>query len=396
MKRILFILLVIPIVLAAQKPIKPSIPKAEKALRAGEYAEAIAIINATVSSEKFANNAKAWYLKGLIFAAIDTTQNQAAKELVDGDPFPIAQEALEKAYKLDPDNGSFVNGPEGFPMITGQVNAYLAQKYFDKGIKAYSEDKDYKEAWKQIERTLYFVPEDTSILLNAGLFFAPSADEHEKGIANLNKYLELGGTSTDAYIMMFSIYRDELKDNDKALDIVKQAMKAHPKNPEFPKYELDMYVRMGKLVDAKEAMEKQAASDPADAETRYFLGVINQRLEDNATARKWFDESVKIDPKYFEPRLAIAELVHLDAKKVKQQMNNLGITADDKKKRFELDKVLVENLKKALPYWEAAEKISPDDEKVLDNLYAIYSDLDMQSQMTRIQKKMQTLGLWNE
>lgn len=394
MKRILLIILIVPIAVFAQKPIKPSLPKAEKALRSGEYAEAKAIIDATVSSEKFADNAKAWYLKGLIYAAIDTTKNEAAKSLVE-EPFPIVKESFEKAYALDPDNGSFINGPEGFPMLTDQVNAYLAQSYFEKGIKAYQDDKDYKEAWKQVERTLYFVPEDTSILMNAGIFFAPSADEHEKAIKYLNKYIERGGTSTDAYIMMFSIYRDELKDNDKALEVVKQAMKAHPKNTEFPKYELDMYVRMGKLVDAKEAMEKQAASDPSDAETRYFLGVINQRLEDNATARKWYDESVKIDPQYFEPRLAIAELVHLDAKKVKQEMNQLGITEADKKKRFELDKVLVENLKKALPYWEAAEKLSPDDEKVLDNLYSIYSDLDMQSQMARIQKKMKALGLWD-
>lgn len=386
--------MIMPFVVLAQKPIKPSIPKAERALRNGEYAEAKDIIDATVSNEKFAKNAKAWYLKGLIYAAIDTTKNEAAKSLV-AEPFPIAKESFEKAYALDPDNGSFINGPEGFPMLTDQVNAYLAQSYFEKGIKAYQDDKDYKEAFKQVERTLYFVPNDTSILMNAGIFFAPSADEHEKSIQYLNKYLEQGGTSTDAYTMLFSVYRDELKDNDKALEVVKKAMKAHPKNSEFPKYELDMYVRMGKLVDAKEAMEKQAASDPTDAETRYFLGVINQRLDDNATARKWYDEAVKIDPQYFEPRLAIAELVHLDAKKVKQEMNQLGITAEDKKKRFELDKTLVENLKKALPYWEAAEKISPDDEKVLDNLYSIYSDLDMRPQMARIEKKMKALGLWD-
>lgn len=394
MKRILLIILIMPFVVLAQKPIKPSIPKAERALRSGEYAEAKDIIDATVSSEKFSDNAKAWYLKGLIYVAIDTTKNEAAKSLV-AEPFPIAKEAFDKAYALDPDNGSFINGPEGFPMLTDQVNAYLAQSYFEKGIKAYQEDKDYKEAFKQVERTLYFVPNDTSILMNAGIFFAPSADEHEKSIMYLNKYLDQGGTSTDAYTMLFSVYRDELKDNEKALEVVKKAMKAHPKNSEFPKYELDMYVRMGKLVDAKEAMEKQAASDPNDAETRYFLGVINQRLDDNATARKWYDEAVKIDPQYFEPRLAIAELVHLDAKKVKQEMNQLGITAEDKKKRFELDKTLVENLKKALPYWEAAEKISPDDEKVLDNLYSIYSDLDMRPQMARIEKKMKALGLWN-
>lgn len=393
MKKLLLFIFIIPFVAAAQKPIKPSMPKAEKALRAGDFAEAKAIIDATVASEKFASNAKAWYLKGLIYAGIDTTSNESAKSLI-ADPFPDAKEAFEKAYALDKDKGSFINGANGFPLLTEQVNAYMAQKYFDKGLKAYQDDKDYAEALKQVERTLYFVPKDTSILLNAGLFFAPSADEHQKSIDYLQRYIDEGGTSTDAYTMIFSAYRDQIKDNEKALATVKAAMKAFPNNKEFPKYELDMYIRMGKLQEAKAAMERQAANDPSDHETRYFLGVINQQLGNNEEARKWYDESVKLDPKYFEPRLAIAELVHLDAKKVKAEMNQLGITAEDKKKRLELDKVLVENLKKALPYWEACEKLSPDDEKVLDNLYSIYSDLDMQAQVTRIEKKMKALGLY--
>lgn len=393
MKKLLLFIFVIPFVVAAQKPIKPSIPKAEKALRAGDFAEAKAIIDATVASEKFADNAKAWYLKGLIYAGIDTTSNESAKSLID-DPFPDAKAAFEKAYSLDKDKGSFISGPNGFPLLTDQVNAYMAQKYFDKGLKAYQDNQDYAEAFKQVERTLYFVPNDTAILMNAGLFFAPSANEHKKSIEYLQRYIDQGGTSPDAYTMIFSAYRDQLKDDEKALATVKAAIKAFPGNKEFPKYELDMFIRMGKLQDAKTAMERQAANDPNDHETRYFLGVINQQLGNNDEARKWYDESVKLDPKYFEPRLAIAELVHYDAKKIKAEMNQLGITAEDKKKRFELDKQLVESLKKALPYWEACEKINPDDEKVLDNLYSIYSDLDMQPQVARIEKKMKALGLY--
>ncbi|HOO09981.1 MAG TPA: tetratricopeptide repeat protein [Cyclobacteriaceae bacterium] len=393
MKKLLLFLFIVPFVVAAQKPVKPSLSKAEKALREGKFDEAKAIIDATVASEKFADNSKAWYLKGLIYGGIDTTSNEAYKSLI-ADPFPEAKAAFDKAYSLDKDKGSFINGPNGFPLLTEQVNAYFAQKYFDKALKAYQDDKDYPTALREVERTLYFVPNDTSILLNAGLFFAPSADEHQKSIEFLQRYLDNGGTSSDAYTMIFSAYRDQLKDNDKALETVMKAMKAHPENKDFPKYELDMYIRMGKLQDAKSAMERQAANDPNDAETRYFLGVINQQLGNNEEARKWYDESVKLDPKYFEPRLAIAELVFLEAKKIKAEMNQLGITAEDKKKRFELDKVLVENLKKALPYWEACEKISPDDEKVLDNLYSIYTDLDMQAQMQRIEKKMKALGLF--
>ncbi|MCB0490003.1 MAG: tetratricopeptide repeat protein [Cyclobacteriaceae bacterium] len=395
MKRLLLIAFILPLAVAAQKPIKPSLPKAEKALRDGAFDEAKAIIDATVASEKFATSAKAWYLKGLIYAGIDTTKNQQYKSLVDN-PFTEAKAAFDKATELDKGkSASFINDATGFPMLTDQVNAYFAQNYFDKALKAYQDEKDYAGALQHVEETLYFIPGDTSVLLNAGLFFAPAADAHEKTLEFLRKYIEKGGQSTDAYVMMFGVYRDQLKDNEKALAIAKEAMAAHPGNSEFPKYELDMYIKMGKLPEAKEAMEKQAANDPTDHETRYFLGVINQQLGNNAEARKWYDESVKLDPKYLEPRLAIAELVHLEAKKIKAEMNQLGISADDKKKRFELDKQLVEKLKVALPYWEACEKISPDDERVLDNLYSIYQDLDMQPQMARIEKKMKSLGLWD-
>jgi hypothetical protein len=71
----------------------------------------------------------------------------------------------------------------------------------------------------------------------------------------------------------------------------------------------------------------------------------------------------------------------------------LGISAADKKKKFELDAVYITKLKESLPYWEKAEKLNPSDQEVLDELYAIYSDLDMQPQMKRIEKRFKELGI---
>jgi len=76
-------------------------------------------------------------------------------------------------------------------------------------------------------------------------------------------------------------------------------------------------------------------------------------------------------------------------------MSNLGISAADKKKKLDLDKVLVEKLKLALPYWEKAEKLKPDDQEVLDTLSGIYVDLDMQDQIKRVEKRYKELGLEN-
>ena len=74
-------------------------------------------------------------------------------------------------------------------------------------------------------------------------------------------------------------------------------------------------------------------------------------------------------------------------------MSNLGISAEDKKKRFELDSKLVAKLEQALPYWEKAEKLNPDDQEVLDTLYSIYTDLDIQPKLKHIMSRYKELGM---
>jgi len=403
MKKIAILLvLLIPFAAMAQKEIKPSLPNAEKALRAGKFDEAKAIIDATTSNQEYMvdkkggpskNAAKAWYLKGIIYAGIDTTTVEKYKSLVP-DGFPVAKEAFEKAKEIDKDKtASFVNDAQGFPMMNDQVSAFMAQKYFDNAVKLYQEVKDYKKAFEYTERTLYFIPNDTSIMMNAGVFFGPSAEEWDKSINYINEYHKRGGKNPDSYIMLFSIYRDKKKDNDTALKVAQDMVKNFPNNPEFPKYELDMYVKMNRLPEAKEIMMKEAKANPNDKEARYFLGVISFELKDNAEALKWYEEAIKLDPKYFEPQIAVAEIFYLDAKAEKDKMNQLGNSKDDLKKKIDIDKVYQEKLKIALPYWEKCEKINPDDPKLLDVLYLIYTDLEMTSQVTRIEKRMKTLGL---
>jgi len=403
MKKIaIMLMLLAPFASMAQKEIKPSIANAEKALRAGKFDEAKAIIDVTTTSQEFMvdkkgnpskNAAKAWYIKGLIYAGIDTTKVEKFKSLVP-DGFPVAKEAFEKAKQLD--NGktpAFVNDAVGFPMMNVQVDGYFAQSYFNQAIKAYQDEKNFKKAFEFTERTLYFIPNDTSILMNAGVFFGPAAEDWDKSINYINQYHAKGGTNTDSYIMLFSIYRDKKKDNDMALKIAQDMVKKFPNNSEFPKYELDMYVKMNRLPEAKQVMLKQANAEPDNKEARYFLGVISYELKDNVEARKWYEEAIKLDAKYFEPQVGLAELVYLDAKDVKAQMNQLGNSKDDFKKKVDLDKVYQEKLKVALPYWEKCEKLSPDESKVLDVLYLIYTDLEMTAQVARIEKRMKALGL---
>jgi tetratricopeptide (TPR) repeat protein len=403
MKKLLYVLAIaVPMAGLAQKEIKPSIQKAEKALKENKLDEAKSIIDATTTNQEYMvdkkgnpskNAAKAWYLKGIIYGALDTTKVESFKGL-EPNPFPIVKESFDKAKQIDQGKSdSFISDAIGIPIFNTVVETTFAQYYFAKAVAAYQDERDYKKALTLIEETMYFIPNDTSVLMNAGVFFAPEAGEYDKAIVYMRKYIDAGGHSSDPYIQMFSIYRDRKKNLDSALVVAQEAMDKFPNNPEFPKYELDIYIKQNKLPEARAAMQKQADADPTDKEARYFLGVINYEMKDYEAAKKWYQEAIKLDPKYFEPSLAYAELIFMDAKNVKQQMGQLGITKEDQKKRFELDKVLVEKLKIALPYYEALEKMAPDEPKVLDTLLNIYTDLDMQPQMARIEKRMKTLGL---
>jgi tetratricopeptide (TPR) repeat protein len=73
-------------------------------------------------------------------------------------------------------------------------------------------------------------------------------------------------------------------------------------------------------------------------------------------------------------------------------MKNLGISAADKKKQQELDKVLVQKYKEALPHWEKAEKLRPNDLDVLDRLRSIYYYLGDDANEKRVENKLKTLN----
>ena len=197
-KIVLLAALAIPMILFAQKEIKPSIQKAEKALKAGKLDEAKAIIDVTVSNQEFMVDkkgepskkaAEAWFYKAIIYLSIDTCKNEAFKAL-EPEPFKVAVEAYNKSNELSKGKTDFYRTPEGLPMITqSQIFPFFADSYVKKALDFYQKDKNYKKAFEYVERTLYFIPEDTSIMMNAGVYFGPSAEEYDKSIDYIKKYL---------------------------------------------------------------------------------------------------------------------------------------------------------------------------------------------------------------
>jgi len=185
------------------------------------------------------------------------------------------------------------------------------------------------------------------------------------------------------------------ENKEEALKLVREAKAKFPNNTDFPKVEIGLLIDLKRIDEAKTGLEAAVKKEPNNKILHFYLGYANANMNQNEAAKKNYEDALRLDPKYFEAAFYLAKLMYTDAANLKKEMASLGISAADRKKKFEIDKVLVDKLKLALPYWEAAEKINPNDQEVLDMLFSIYRDLGMEEQTKRIEKRFKELGLEN-
>jgi tetratricopeptide (TPR) repeat protein len=391
MKRLTFLVLMLAAFsLQAQKQAKPNLNKALKLFQDGKLDEAKQMIDDATTYEKTKDDGKTWYYRGLIYAALDTTTNEKYKAL-EAEPLKIALESFAKADAMAGKSEYFIPGPDGvLPITKTQQIVGLANYYINKGATYYQEDK-LEEALAAFEKTQIIYPEDTTSFFYAG-FIANGLEQWDKALTNFEEYIKRGGKSPDAYSLMYNIYGGPKENKEKALEIVTAAKEKFPNNPDFPKYEIGLLIDLNKVDEAKAGLEKAVQTEPDNKIFHFYLGYVNSRLEKWEDARKNFEAALKIDPNYFDAQYYLAQVYLIEANKIKDQMKNLGISAADKKKQAELDKVLVEKYKVALPHWEKAERLKSDDVDVLDRLRTIYYYLGDDKNEQRIIAKQKQLG----
>lgn len=397
-KNLITMLAIVPALAFAQ--VKPSTSKAEKALRDGKIDVAKEIIDVTVADAKFMvdkkgqptkNAAEAWYLNGLIYFAIDTTKNESFKSL-EANPFKVGKESFEKCTAIDSKSAFFIKDPNGFPILNENVNSMLGNNYYNKAIIAYNAKEDPKKVFDLTEKTMYFIPNDTSILLYAGGVFAPAAEEFDKGLVLMRRYIDGGGNLPEAYTMMADLYLTRKKDDAAALKIIEEGKLKFPKYKDLRLLELNIYLGQKKYDFAKTMVEKELAVDPNDAANHFLYGQLNRELGNADLAKAAYKKVLELDPKNFDAAAELATLYWNDAKKFKDQMGALSNSKGDMEKLKALDVRYVEQLKIYIPYIEACEKLSPDDINVLYSMLNVYGDLDDQPKIAKVKKRLKVLG----
>jgi tetratricopeptide (TPR) repeat protein len=394
MKRLMMIALAVVVTLSAQaqkeekEAPKPNINKAMTLTRQAKFDEAKAIADAIPTHSKTMNDAKSWLVRGIVYAAMDTSSKYTGGAK---DNSKVAGEAFNKALELAGPKAlitSIIDNGETLTMT--QVISKINNKFIMNGDKLFKEEK-FKEATEQMERGLAISP-DTSIYQYAG-YAAYNAEDYDKAIEYISKYVELGGRNEQATFLWVGSLFEFKKDYPATVEAARKALKLFPNNTNIRKIELNSLIQLKRYEEATDNLKASLKADPKEVESYYLMGALYEELKNRAEAKHYFEETVKLDPKHLNASLALAKISDIEGgyKSVKIEMDKLDYKKD-KDKLMALDKEYMAKLAEAAIVWEKVQKIDNNNTEVLWNLLSIYGILEAKDKYNATKAKLKSLG----
>lgn len=389
MKRNIILLLIMVISVVAYGQRKPKVNKALRAAQDGEFGEAKEIVDAAIEHRKTKDDAKTWYYRALIYAALDTTQGY---QDLDQDPLRVSIEAFDKATELNEGkNELYITGPNGFPQLKSQQIQTVWGYYLNKGVVAFQEN-DSEEALRSFERCQIVLPKDTTCYFYAGLA-AQNTQNFDKAAENYYKLInDLDHHDPDVYNSLIYIEANLRKNDEKALELIRRAKERWPNNLELAKTEINVLIRLERVDEARTELENAIQNEPDNPDLYFSLGVMQDEVGNTEKAIEAYKKAVEADPNHVNANFNLGVIHFNEAVQTFKERNSLGMSSSEMKKGRELEKKGIEQLKTALPYWEKVRENDPSNRVALEQLRYIYVQLKQNDKAEEVQNQMDQYG----
>ena len=176
-------------------------------------------------------------------------------------------------------------------------------------------------------------------------------------------------------------------DTEKAKAAFANARKTSPNDTSLMLGEAEIYLKAKDMVKYKEIIKEVVAKTPNDPILFFNLGVVTSDA-DPAEAMGYYKKALELKPDYIDPNINLGVLMLKDEQKIVDQMNKLGTSAADNKRYDALKKQRDDLYIKALPYFEKANKIDPNNKDVISLLAGVYQALDRQAEYKAMKAKL--------
>lgn len=411
MKKLVLVMLAIFIGMSTYAQ-KDELKAAEKALKSGDVAAAKSAVDQAegliANDEK--SKAKFYFIKA-------KTYYDVAKKNPSLDPkaYDVAAKAFQNLLNYEKQTGKSKYTAEAQPLLNQLVGDVSQQ-----GIKEY-QAKDFTNAKETLYKTYILSPKDTAFLEYAanaayldkdydkalehfgnlkemgytGITTTYSAENTESGqrenfgsknqmdlMVKTGQYkdpkVEVSESKKATVIKNIALILVEKGEVEGAMEAVKEARAADPKDIGMLLTEANILLKLGKKEEFAQAMEEAIKADPSNPNLYFNVGVINQEEGNIEKAKEYYNKAIELDPNYADAYLNLgAAMLDKDKELVEEMNKNLS----NFKKYDEIKAKQKDLYNEVLPFYEKAYEIKKKDGKddldIVRTLMSIYENIGM-------------------
>ncbi|KKB51519.1 MULTISPECIES: tetratricopeptide repeat protein [Parabacteroides] len=385
---------------AQKKAVKEAqgIAKGDKA----DFTEARALIKGALENPESKDDAQTWYVAGFIedqqFSAERTKQilGQQPNEPVMYDALIAILPYFKKAYELDqlPNEKGKIK-----PKYSKDIKSILSADhvYYFNGGAYYFDQKDYKKAYDFFNQYLEIselpmfegtqTAEKDSTFMTVQFYAAVAATQlgdSPTAIKALERAKDTDFRQNDIYQYLAYEYQ-QAKDTVNFEKVLEEGMAKFPNEEYYLMNLINNYIYSGRNEKAIEYLNTAIAKDPNNSQLYHVMGMVYETgLKDYANAEKYFSKALELNPEAVESLSSLGRVYYNQGVNKQGEANMIN---DSKKYQEELT-VAKDLFKKALPYFEKAHQLKPDESEYKIALRGIYYNLNMGPELEAIEAEM--------
>ncbi|MBC3539713.1 tetratricopeptide repeat protein [Rufibacter sediminis] len=341
-------------------------------------------IDKAVVHEKTANNAKAWYYKGVIYQ--DIAGHPVYGKLVDqAEASKQAYDAFSKVPALETKKKEFTDEANK-RKETLVSNMYALA--LNAGVESYN-NKNFAEAQKAYMQAITYKPEDTTAYIYAA-YAAAGAEDYASAKQLYTQLVDKNLASASVYGQLLYIANNVEKNEKDALTILEKARAKYPNNRDFMLQELDLYLKSGREKESMDKLDAAIKADPTNANLYTVRGNILEKVNKPDEALASYKKAAEIDPNNFDAQYNLGVYYFNKGANLNNKANKMSL-AEYQKSGKAVQAEAKKFFAQAMPYFEGALKVQPKDRTTVQSLLKVYTALDKTADAKRMDALLQTL-----
>lgn len=386
----------------------------------GKLQEAKTAIDAAIQAADVQATAEGWQKKGEIYNEI-ATQIVTVRQLgigsvdqlpkVDGDPAFIASQAFRKAFELGQKKFEKKDALKGLQIAQGNLNnlgftAYEEQK-FDLAFEDFKEVLAAHDLLKANAEETALKTEDD---INNQIYIAGLSALNSKKTADAKIYFQklydIKYAKPAIYEAMYEIASAE-SSPEQAYAYLETGRNQFPDDISLLFADINHYLKLGKLDVLITRLDMAIQKEPDNVTLYTTTGSVYDNLSQReleagnkdksteylAKSKEYFERGLQKQPDNFDALYSLGALYYNRAATMTKELNALAddISKEGIKKYDAKRKEIFDQFDIALPYFQKAEKMNPNDVNTLIALKEIYVKKDDITTSNEFKKRLETV-----